>query len=82
MAETTTSPTIRARNAKRRPSGASAKTSSSPPKPITSYADRKVIKPTVNPYLTGFILVMMSGGAILQVLRVFGIGTEDMDDYY
>ncbi|KAK3808858.1 MAG: hypothetical protein JOS17DRAFT_822425 [Linnemannia elongata] len=78
----TTSPTIRARNAKRKPSGASAKTSGGPPQPVTAYADRKVAKPTVNPYLTGFILVMMSGGAIMQVLKLFGVGTEDVNDYY
>ncbi|KAF9150440.1 hypothetical protein BG015_007746 [Linnemannia schmuckeri] len=82
MANTTTSPTIRARNVKRRPSGASMKIPGGPPQPITSYADRKVAKPTVNPYLTGFILVMMSGGAILRVLRLFDVGTEDMDGYY
>ncbi|KAG9069702.1 hypothetical protein KI688_009024 [Linnemannia hyalina] len=73
----TTSPTIRARNAKRRPSGASPKTSGGPPQPVAAYADHKVAKSTVNPYLTGLILVMMSGGAILQVLRLFGVGTED-----
>jgi hypothetical protein len=70
------------RIAKRRPSGSSAKTPGGPPQPVTAYADRKVAKPTVSPYLTGFILIMLSGGAILQVLKLFGLGTEDMDDYY
>ncbi|KAF9108491.1 hypothetical protein BGX29_011747 [Mortierella sp. GBA35] len=67
----TTSPTIRAHNAKCRPSGGGASASAGgPPSPVTAYADRKVTKPIVNPYLTGFLLVMLSGGAILQVLRL------------
>ncbi|KAF9121054.1 hypothetical protein BGW39_010892 [Mortierella sp. 14UC] len=81
----TTSPTIRARNAKRKPSGlsASSKAAGGPRLPVTPYADRKLgKKSTVNPYLAGFLLVMLSGGALMQMLKLFGFRTEDMDDYY
>ncbi|KAG0373974.1 hypothetical protein BGX24_011013 [Mortierella sp. AD032] len=79
-----TSPTIRARNAKRKPAGLSAagKAAGGPPSPVTSYADRKATKPIINPYLTGFLLLMLSGGAIFQVLKLIGLGNEDVDDYY
>ncbi|KAF9925743.1 hypothetical protein FBU30_004511 [Linnemannia zychae] len=77
MANSAISPMIRARNAKRKPSGSSSSSSSGgPPAPVTPYADRKMRKPALNPYLIGILLVMMSGGAILQILKLFGVNTE------
>ncbi|KAF9100823.1 hypothetical protein BGX27_000232, partial [Mortierella sp. AM989] len=37
----------------------------------------KTSKPAVNPYIVGFLLIMMSGGAIFQVLKLVGFAVDD-----
>ncbi|KAF9281951.1 hypothetical protein BGZ68_006299 [Mortierella alpina] len=72
-----TSPVIRARNAKyqagRRPLGRSSSSS--------SYADRKATKPAANPYVVAILVIMLSGGAIFQILKLFGLDTEPQDTF-
>ncbi|KAF9403938.1 hypothetical protein BGZ94_004448 [Podila epigama] len=76
-----TSPTLRARNAKylsnRRP-GPKRSTSSLP----SSSHSNKVAKatgPPISPYVVCFFLFMLSGGAIFQVLKLFGVSVDDED---
>ncbi|KAG0261171.1 hypothetical protein BG011_001277 [Mortierella polycephala] len=73
---TATSPVIRARNAKYQANvtkRGQAKISS------THAAEKKVAKrPSLNPYLVGFLIVVLCGGATFEVLRLFGatVGIE------
>ncbi|KAF9316978.1 hypothetical protein BG003_001360 [Podila horticola] len=71
------SPTIRARNAKyqssKRP-GPKRSTSSSSSVSSHPY---KAAKPLLSPYVVGFFLVILSGGAFFQVLRLFGLSVDD-----
>ncbi|KAI8353861.1 hypothetical protein B0O80DRAFT_498706 [Mortierella sp. GBAus27b] len=69
------SPTIRSRNAKYQSKGTLGRRGSS----SSSAAERRT-KPAINPYLVGFLLLMMSGGAIFQVLRLFGVKAMVDDD--
>ncbi|KAF9564337.1 hypothetical protein EC968_004577 [Mortierella alpina] len=73
-----TSPVIRARNAKyqagRRAPGRSSSSSS-------SYADRKATKTPTNPYVVAILVIMLSGGAIFQILKLFGLDTEPQDNF-
>jgi len=40
-------------------------------------SDKKVAKKSsVNPYLVGFLLVVLCGGAFFEVLRLFGAGVD------
>ncbi|KAF9338015.1 hypothetical protein CPB97_010246 [Podila verticillata] len=69
---TATSPVIRARNAKYQANV----TKRGHVKGSTS-ADKKVAKKSpVNPYLVGFLLVVLCGGAFFEVLRLFGAGAD------
>ncbi|KAF9433010.1 hypothetical protein BGZ76_010009 [Entomortierella beljakovae] len=64
-------PVIRARNAQYQ---------SSVGRRGSAHVDRKTMKPSVNPYIVGFILVMLSGSAIFQVLKLAGIvGDVDIE---
>ncbi|KAF9380729.1 hypothetical protein CPB97_008171 [Podila verticillata] len=71
-----TSPIIRARNAKyqssKRPGPRRSTSSSS----LSSHSN-KVAKPLLNPYVVGFFLVILSGGAFFQVLKLFGLGADE-----
>ncbi|KAG0036886.1 hypothetical protein BGZ82_003509 [Podila clonocystis] len=65
---TATSPVIRARNAKYQANV----TKRGHVKGSTS-VDKKVAKKSpVNPYLVGFLLVVLCGGTFFEVLRLFG----------
>ncbi|KAF9391285.1 hypothetical protein CPC16_004458 [Podila verticillata] len=72
-----TSPIIRARNAKyqssKRPGPKRSTASSSS---LSSHSN-KVAKPLLSPYVVGFFLVILSGGALFQVLKLFGLGVDD-----
>lgn len=69
---TSTSPVIRARNAKYQ-----ANVTKRGQTKTSAHAEKKVAKkPTVSPMLVGCILLMLCGGAIFEVLRLFGASTE------
>ncbi|KAF8937116.1 hypothetical protein EDD21DRAFT_419742 [Dissophora ornata] len=71
---TATSPVIRARNAKYQ-----ANVTKRGHVKVPSQAEKKVAKkPAVNPYLVGFLIVALCGGAIFEVLKLFGV---DSDSY-
>ncbi|KAF9306477.1 hypothetical protein BGZ74_005633 [Mortierella antarctica] len=82
------SPTIRARIGKLHPkdSGVYSKyqsnnrpgprRSSSSSSSVTSHSN-KTAKPLMSPYVVGCILVILSGGAFFQVLRLFGLGVDE-----
>ncbi|KAF9923939.1 hypothetical protein FBU30_006009 [Linnemannia zychae] len=65
-----TSPVIRARNAKYQANVTKRGHTKS------SHTEKVAKKPAVNPMLVGFILLMLCGGAIFEVLRLFGASTE------
>ncbi|KAG0028337.1 hypothetical protein BGZ81_004821 [Podila clonocystis] len=79
------SPTIRTRNGKLH-SKALEYISNKRPGPrrssssVSSHSN-KVTKPSLSPYVVGFFLVIMSGGAFFQVLRLFGLGVDGEDIY-
>ncbi|KAI1320792.1 hypothetical protein EDD11_009749 [Mortierella claussenii] len=75
-----TSPVIRARNvqyqtgqAKRVP-GRRSSTSSS--------AARRAGKTVTHPYFIAFLLIVLSGGAIFQILKLLGFGELENEDLY
>jgi hypothetical protein len=43
----------------------------------TATQSEKSTKPSVSPYLVGFLLAMLCGGAIFEVLRLFGASIGD-----
>ncbi|KAF9429113.1 hypothetical protein BGZ76_001800, partial [Entomortierella beljakovae] len=63
------SPVIRARNAKYQ-----ANVTKRGNVKTTTLAEKKQVKPTASPYLVGFLLVALCGGAFFEVLRLFGAG--------
>ncbi|KAF9159056.1 hypothetical protein BGX20_003120, partial [Mortierella sp. AD010] len=60
-----TPPTIRKRNAKYQANVTKRGH-------VSTQSEKKVAKAPVNPYLVGFLLVVLCGGAIFEVLRLFG----------
>ncbi|KAF9901427.1 hypothetical protein EC991_006180 [Linnemannia zychae] len=69
---TSTSPVIRARNAKYQ-----ANVTKRGQTKISAHAEKKAAKkPVANPMLVACILLMLCGGAIFEVLRLFGTGSE------
>ncbi|KAF9539837.1 hypothetical protein EC957_004930 [Mortierella hygrophila] len=69
---TSTSPVIRARNAKYQ-----ANVTKRGQTKTSAYAEKKIAKkPTASPMLVGCVLLMLCGGAIFEVLRLFGANTE------
>ncbi|KAF8949614.1 hypothetical protein BGZ46_005041 [Entomortierella lignicola] len=65
---TGTSPVIRARNAKYQ-----ANVTKRGHVKTSTLSEKKVAKKApVSPYLVGFLLVVLCGGAIFEVLRLFG----------
>ncbi|KAG0357718.1 stress-associated endoplasmic reticulum protein [Gamsiella multidivaricata] len=69
---TATSPVIRARNAKYQANV----TKRGHVKP-SSQSEKKVGKKApVSPYMVGLLLIVMCGGAIFEVLRLFGAKVE------
>ncbi|KAG0212080.1 hypothetical protein BGX28_006841 [Mortierella sp. GBA30] len=64
---TATSPVIRARNAKYQ-----ANVTKRGNTKISPHTDKATRKPSVNPYLVGFLLIVLCGGAIFEILRLFG----------
>ncbi|KAG0079407.1 hypothetical protein BGZ93_003142 [Podila epicladia] len=83
-----TSPTIRARIGKlhRKASGANSKyksvnrpgprRSTSSSSSVSSHSN-KTAKRLLSPYVVGVFLVILSGGAFFQVLRLFGLGVDE-----
>ncbi|KAG0265607.1 hypothetical protein BG011_004398 [Mortierella polycephala] len=68
-----TSPILRARNAKFQTKRFTQRNLT----PSTSsHSDQKMVKPVIHPYMFGALLVLMSGGAIFQILKMFGLGAE------
>ncbi|KAG0035874.1 hypothetical protein BGZ82_005007 [Podila clonocystis] len=81
------SPTIRTRNGKLHPKALKSKYQPSKrPGPrrssssVSSHSN-KAAKPLLSPYVVGFFLVILSGGAFFQVLRLFGLGVDGEDIY-
>ncbi|KAG0212648.1 hypothetical protein BGX33_003430 [Mortierella sp. NVP41] len=69
---TSTSPVIRARNAKYQ-----ANVTKRGQTKTSAYAEKKVAKkPAANPMLVGCLLLMLCGGAIFEILRLFGAGDD------
>ncbi|KAF9190748.1 hypothetical protein BGZ51_008263 [Haplosporangium sp. Z 767] len=69
-----TSPVILARNAAKHQTKRSTRRNSTPS--TSSHSKRKAVKPAVHSYVVGALLVLISGGAIFQILKLFGLGTE------
>ncbi|CAO3574109.1 unnamed protein product [Mortierella alpina] len=67
---TATSPVIRARNAKYQANVTKRGLAK------TAHADKGSKKSSINPYLVGFLIVVLCGGAILEILRLFGASVE------
>ncbi|KAF9348154.1 hypothetical protein BGX26_000417, partial [Mortierella sp. AD094] len=66
---TSATPVIRARNAQYQ--SGQAKRS------ISKRSSSRTSKPSINLYLAGFLLLMLSGGAIFQVLKLAGLRVDD-----
>ncbi|KAF9574622.1 hypothetical protein EC968_006037 [Mortierella alpina] len=67
---TAASPVIRARNAKYQANV----TKRGHVK--TAHADKGSKKPRINPYLLGLLIVVLCGGAIFEILRLFGASVD------
>ncbi|KAF9357936.1 hypothetical protein BGX26_002786 [Mortierella sp. AD094] len=68
---TATSPIIRARNAKYQ-----ANVTKRGHVKTSTQSEKVAKKAPVNPYLVGFLLVVLCGGAIFEVLRLFGANVD------
>ncbi|KAF9895653.1 hypothetical protein BX616_009144 [Lobosporangium transversale] len=70
-----TSPIIRARNAQYRNNQIKRIISKNPSTTIKlSRTERRRAKLTQRTYMIAILLIMMSGGAIFEILKLFGVG--------
>ncbi|KAF9935183.1 hypothetical protein BGZ75_010066 [Mortierella antarctica] len=67
---TATSPVMRARNAKYQANVTKRGHTK------IAHADKGSKKPSINPYLLGFLIVVLGGGAIFEILRLFGASVD------
>ncbi|KAF9957124.1 hypothetical protein BGZ70_009618 [Mortierella alpina] len=67
---TAASPVIRARNAKYQTNVTKRGLTKA------SHADKGFKKSSISPYLVGFLIVVLCGGAIFEILRLFGASVE------
>ncbi|KAF9355689.1 hypothetical protein BGX34_010300 [Mortierella sp. NVP85] len=68
---TATSPTIRARNAKYQ-----ANVTKRGHVKTSTQAEKKASKPAISPYLVAFLLIILFGGAVFEILRLLGVNLD------